>query len=190
MEMLLGGAGGGLVVGVAAAYFLIVAKAGGKSSYDLGMKTAKKASVDPAFAAKVEQLFLPPPPPKPSAEPVLILGLLQRESRLLDFLMENIQPYSDEQVGASVREIHAKAQATLKKHVTLEPVLGGEEGGQVTVNAGFDPSAVRLVGNVTGNPPFRGTLQHAGWRARQIDIPKAGENVDEFVLMPAEVELA
>lgn len=189
MEMFLGGLAAGLIVGGAAAYFLLLQMAGGKKSYDLGVKVGKKAAGDAEFAKKVEQLFVPPPPPKPSGEPVRLLGVLQREARLLDFLMENVQQYQDDQIGASVRDIHAKAQAALKKHVTLEPVLPNEEGSQVTVQAGFDPSAIRLVGNVTGKPPFKGTLQHAGWRAKAIDLPKPPEGQDEFVLMPAEVEL-
>lgn len=189
MEMFLGGLGAGLILGLVAGYFLPVLKVGGKAFYDIGMKIAKKASTDAAFATKANQLFVPPPPPKPSAEAVRILGILQREARLLDFLMENIQAFTDDQIGASVRDIHAKAQATLKKYVTLEPVLPNEEGSQVTVQAGFDPSAIRLVGNVTGNPPFKGTLQHAGWRAKSIDVPKPPEGVDDFVLMSAEVEL-
>lgn len=189
MEMLFGGLAGGLIVGAVVAYFILIQMAGGKKNFDLGVKVAKKAAGDAAFAAKVDQLFVPPPPPKPSAEPVRLLGVLQRESRLLDFLMENVQAYTDDQIGASVRDIHAKAQSALKKHVTLEPVLPNEEGSTVTVAAGFDPSAIRLVGNVTGQPPFRGTLQHAGWRAKSMDLPKPPEGQDEFVLMPAEVEL-
>jgi len=78
----------------------------------------------------------------------------------------------------------------IRKHLTLEPVLGEEEGAQVTVPAGFDPSAIRLVGNVSGQPPFRGTLQHAGWRVKASTIPKPAEGQDEFILMPAEVELS
>ena len=189
MEMLLGGLSAGLVVGVAGAYFLLISKAGGKKSYDLAMKVAAKAGSDAAFAAKVEQLFVPLPPPKPSGEAVKLLGILQREARLLDFLMENITAYTDDQIGASVRDIHAKAQATVKKHVVLAPVLPQEEGTQVTILAGFDPSSVKLVGNVAGQPPFKGTLQHSGWRAQSIDLPKVPDGQDELVLMPAEVEI-
>lgn len=189
MQAFLGGIAVGLVAGGVATYFLIVSKFGGKSGYDLGRKVAQKVAAEPDFAVRLEHAFTPPPPPKPTAEPVRILGVLQREARLLDFLMENIQQYTDDQIGASVRDIHAKAQAALKKHVTLEPVLPQEEGSRVTVPAGFDPSAVRLVGNVTGQPPFSGTLQHAGWRAKTINVPKPPEGQDDFVLMPAEVEL-
>jgi hypothetical protein len=189
LEMLIGGLAGGLIVGAGAAWCLLIQMAGGKKSYDLGVKVAKKAASDGEFAAKVDQLFVPPPPPKPSGEAIRLLGVLQRESRLLDFLMENIQAYTDDQVGASVRDIHAKAQAALKKHMALEPVMPNEEGSTVTIPAGFDPSAIRLVGNVTGQPPFKGTLEHAGWRAKSINLPKPLDGQDEFVLMPAEVEL-
>jgi len=180
----------GFAVGVLGMYFLLISKAGGKLRYDLGMKVAARSATDPAFAARVDQLFAPPPPPKPSAEPVRLLGVLQRESRLLDFLMENISAYTNDQIGASVREIHAKAVAAIKKHVVLEPVLGQDEGSIVTVPAGFDPSAIKLVGQVSGQPPFKGTLVHPGWRAKSVDLPKAPEGADEFVLMPAEVEMA
>jgi hypothetical protein len=149
---------------------------------------------DPEFAAKVQPLLAPPPPvpavpPRPSGAPLRLLALLQREGRLLDFLLEDIQSYPDAQVGAAVRDIHRQCQAALKEHLLLEPVLAQPEGATVEVPAGFDPSAVRLTGNVTGQPPFRGTLQHHGWRVKDLKLapPPAGQ--DEFILMPAEVEL-
>jgi len=186
------GAGIGLVMGLALGYVLclkLLAKQfGGKPGMDLGKKVAAKSAADPAFAKKIDELFNPPPV-KPSGEPFRLLGMLQRDARLLDFLMENLSAYDDGQIGASVRDIHAKSQAVIKKHLTLEPVLGQEEGTRVTVPAGFDPSAIRLVGNVSGQPPFHGTLQHAGWRVKAHTIPKPADGQDEFVLMPAEVEL-
>jgi hypothetical protein len=187
------GIGIGLVLGLVAGYFvaqsLLAGQFGGQAGLDLGKRTVARAKADPAFARGLDHLFNPPPP-KPSGEPVRLLALLQRESRLLDFLMENIAAYSDDQVGASVKDIHAKAQAVLKKHLTLEPVMTQTEGSQVTVQSGFDPSAIRLVGNVSGQPPFTGTLQHAGWRVKTVNLPKPADGQDEFVLMPAEVELS
>src|SRR5262245_5631107 len=46
-----------------------------------------------------------PPPPKPvpvkpSCEPLRLLTILQREGRLVDFLLEDIDGYTDQQVGA------------------------------------------------------------------------------------------
>jgi hypothetical protein len=155
---------------------------------------ARRVLRDEALAGRVEEIVNPPPPkplppPKPSGAPVRFLALLQREGRLLDFLLEDIQTYPDAQIGAAVRDIHRQCQAALKEHLVLEPVLPQGEGTQVEVAAGFDPSAVRLTGNVTGQPPFRGTLQHHGWRVKEIKLAPPPEGQDEFVLMPAEVEL-
>jgi hypothetical protein len=149
---------------------------------------------DPALVEKVFAVLHPPPPepPKPakrSGEPLRLLALLQREGRLLDFFLEDISQASDDQVGAGVRELHRKAQAVIKDHLALEPVLPQQEGDAVDVPAGFDPSAIRLTGNVTGNPPFRGTLQHHGWRVKDYKLPAPPEGQDEFVVAPAEVEL-
>jgi hypothetical protein len=117
------------------------------------------------------------------------LALLQREGRLLDFLLEDIQSYSEAQIGAAVRDIHRQCRVALKEHLDLQPVLSQQEGSTVEIPSGFDPSAVRLTGNVTGQPPFRGTLQHHGWRVKEIKLAPPPEGQDEFVLMPAEVEL-
>jgi hypothetical protein len=132
----------------------------------------------------------PPPPPKPSPEPILLLTLMQREGRLFDFLMENVDGADNETLGAGVRTIHQACQKVLKEHLDMEPVLKGEEKSQVDVPAGFDPSAIRVTGNVTGSPPFKGTLEHHGWRVTKIRIQKPAEGQDAFVVQPAEVELA
>ena len=61
---------------------------------------ARRWLSDAAFAEKVDALLVPPkpvPPPKPSAEPLWLLAVLQREGRLLDFLLEDIQAYADDQ---------------------------------------------------------------------------------------------
>ena len=128
-------------------------------------------------------------PARPSGAPLRLLALLQREGRLLDFLMEDISGASDQQIGFGVREIHRNCQEALKKAIELTPVLPQEQDADVTVAAGFDPSAIRLTGNVAGQPPFHGKLKHPGWRAKNMKLPAPPEGVDEFVLMPAEVEM-
>lgn len=149
---------------------------------------------DDAFGAKVQAILdgaeVPAPSKKPSGAALRLLTLLQREGRLLDFLLEDIQTYGDAQIGAAVRDIHQKCQATLKEHLALEPILTQPEGASVEVPAGFDPSAIRLTGNVTGQPPFHGTLQHHGWRVKELKLAPVAQGQDEFVVMPAEVELA
>lgn len=182
----------GFVVGIAA-----VARAGSLAGVFRGLEIAARSHRDPALKAKIDAALggaaLPPPPPpgppKPSAEPLRLLALLQGEARLVDFLLEDVSGASDPQLGAAVRDIHRKSQAVLKEHLTIGPVLAGSEGERVTVPAGFDPSAVRVVGNVTGSPPFTGELQHPGWRVTDIRLPAVATGADGFVLQPAEVQV-
>jgi hypothetical protein len=174
--------------------FLVLLALGGGSLARLGLAwhTFRRLLGEPAFADKVKPLFAPPEPPKPpkpSGEPLRLLALLQREGRLLDFLLEDISGADDQQVGAGVRELHRQAQAVIKEHLTLEPVLPQPEGATVEVPVGFDPSAIRPVGNVTGEPPFRGKLIHHGWRVKSYNLPPPPAGQDEMVIAPAEVEL-
>ena len=100
-----------------------------------------------------------PAPPAPVLESsdraVQMLALLQRDGRFIDFLMEDLTGYSDAQVGAAVRDVHAGCRGVVSRYVTLDAVVSGKEGDQTTVDSSLDPSSIRLVGNVTGQPPFR-----------------------------------
>ena len=117
-----------------------------------------------------------------------LLGWLQREGRLIDFLRESIDDYEDDQVGAAVRAIHSGCRKVLDEALALQPILEGDENEPVTVPSGFDPVAISLSGNVKGDPPFKGTLMHHGWRTETVSVP-VPETVDPRVLAPAEVEL-
>ena len=156
------------------------------------VRAAYRLERDRDFAAKVQEILQPPPPPpppKPSGAPLRMLILLQREGRLVDFLLEDIEAYSNDQVGAAVRDIHRQCRSALQEHLVLSPIFSQAEGDTVQVPAGFDPSAVQLTGNVTGQPPFKGSLKHHGWRVQEIKLAPPPEGQDEFVLQPAEVEL-
>ena len=121
---------------------------------------------------------------------LLLLGLLQREGRLVDFLNESIEAYDDSDIGAAVRDIHRGCKKVLDGHFSMEPVMPGSEDEAVRVPAGFDPGEVRLVGEVSGDPPFNGTLRHHGWRVTKTNLPAVSDEIDRNVLAPAEVELA
>jgi hypothetical protein len=172
---------------------LLFALSGGDTRrIGLAIRGSWRTLRDPAFADKIAGLLTPPKvegPPRPSGVPLRFLALLQREGRLLDFLLENIQAYPNEQVGAAVRDIHRKCQSALQEHLVLEPVIDKAEESAVEVPPGFDPSAICLTGNVTGMPPFHGTLRHHGWRAKEIKLAPPPEGQDELVLQAAEVEL-
>jgi hypothetical protein len=184
----------GVLVALKLLLLLIVGK-GSLARVGLATSAFFRTVGDPAFAARLEPLFAPPPPPeppkpvRPSPEPLRLLSLLQREGRLLDFFLEDVSQATDDMLGAGVRELHRKAAAALREHLTLEPVLPQKEDDTVDVPPGFDPSAIRLTGNVTGQPPYRGTLKHHGWRVKDYRLPKPPEGQDEFVIAPAEVDL-
>jgi hypothetical protein len=196
MEYAIGAAIGAAVVAV---LVLVVAnaKAGSVPGAMRGMAIVGRANADPAFAAKLAELeagtlkpAAPPPPPKPSGAPLRMLAILQAEARLVDFLLEDISGATDEQIGQAVREVHKKAQDALRRHAVVETILPGTEGDTTTVQAGFDPSAVRVVGNVAGAPPFTGAINHPGWRVRELKVAPPPAGADEFVLQPAEVQVA
>ncbi|HRG99148.1 MAG TPA: DUF2760 domain-containing protein, partial [Polyangiaceae bacterium] len=115
--------------------------------------------------------------------------LLQREGRLVDFLEEDVSSFPDADLGAAARVVHAGCRKALREHVKLEPVRAEAEGGRLTLPAGFDASEIKLTGNVTGDGPFTGTLQHRGYRAVKITLPAALEGHDARVVAQAEVEL-
>lgn len=118
-----------------------------------------------------------------------LLALLQREGRFIDFLEEDVSEFSDEEIGAAARVVHEGAKKAIDEHFTIEAIHEAEEGDRVTVKEGFDAHAIRLTGNVVGDPPFKGELTHRGWRCASVDLPKMSEKHDPKILAPAEVEL-
>ena len=118
-----------------------------------------------------------------------ILGILQRDARLLDFLMEDIAGYSDDQVGAAVRNLHEQARTALNRHLQLAPVIDGVEGTYAKLDSP-DPHAVRFLGNVPASGKAAGgTLRHRGWRATRIDLPSPGAGQKADIVAPAEIEI-
>lgn len=118
-----------------------------------------------------------------------LLGLLQNEARFVDFIEENVTAYSDAEIGAAARVVHEGCRKVLRQHFDLEPVRKEAENTRITVPKGFDASALRLTGNIVGQPPFTGTLVHRGWRVGQVKLPKMAEGHDAKVIATAEVEL-
>ena len=140
---------------------------------------------EPALTEKPAE----PAPEKTHASGLAVLALLQREGRLIDFLREDVSSFSDAEIGAAARVVHAGSRRTLDQYLTLESVLQDAEGATVTVPAGFNAERIRLTGNVAGDPPFRGTLKHHGWVATSIRFPTLSPALDPRIIAPAEVEL-
>lgn len=128
-------------------------------------------------------------PEQVHASGLFLLSMLQREGRLIDFVQEDIAKYSDSEVGAAARIVHEGCRRVVREHLQIEPVLPDTEGANVQVPPGFDAQRIRLTGNVTGTPPFKGALKHHGWEASAVKLPLPPSAIDPKILAPAEVEL-
>jgi hypothetical protein len=131
-------------------------------------------------------------PEKPGRDlrPALqVLGALQRDGRLIDFIQQDIAAFEDAEVGAAARVVHDGCRRALRAMLQLSPVMHEAEGQGVSIQSGYDPQAIRLTGNVSGEPPFRGKLQHKGWRANDLTLPEVIGDHDCSVIAPAEIEL-
>ena len=143
----------------------------------------------------------PPNPPTPplerpqarraDAEIVHFLGMLQEKGRLVDFLMDDINAYSDAQVGAAARVVHAGCKRVLQEHFSINPVHTEQEGSRVQVPAGYSADEYRLVGKISGSAPFSGVLVHRGWRTDMVNLPQLlrGPADPLPAIAPAEVEV-
>lgn len=135
----------------------------------------------------------PAPAPAPQAAPATaalqLLGLLQREARFIDFIEEDIAAYGDADIGAAARVVHEGCRKVLREHFSLAPVRTEAEGSRITLPAGFDAAAIRLTGNVVGQPPFAGTVSHRGWRVTDTRLPRMADGHDAAIVAQAQVEL-
>jgi hypothetical protein len=148
-----------------------------------------------------------PPSSKPQAEParaapqapaahadaeiVSFLAMLQEKGRLVDFLMENINPYNDAQVGAAARVVHAGCKRALQEHFSIHPLRTEDEGSTVQVPVGYAPDEYRLVGKIAGQAPFSGVLVHRGWKTDMMTLPQLLPSAPGQLpaIAPAEVEV-
>ncbi len=121
---------------------------------------------------------------------VQVLALLQRDGRLVDFLLEDLTACTDAQIGAAVRDVHASCRRVIDRYLPLEPILADEEGRTTTLSAPVDPSTVKLVGNVGNQASYRGTVRHRGWRVGRVTLPPLAADSARLVVAPAEVEVA
>lgn len=156
----------------------------------LGLTRTEAARATPETAAAAA----PAPAPAASAADgaLQMLAILQRDSRLIDFLMEDISAYSDDQVGAAVRTLHDQCRQCLGRYVKLVPVIDGVEGSFTRLDAAVPegPLAVKFIGNVPADGrPEGGLLRHKGWRAARLELPPQPAAQDPAVIAPAEIEI-
>ncbi len=182
----------------------------------LSWVTAFRIVFDAGFAAKVMALESPElgpapqpaataePPPRPREDPQpavalaqtegaeegarLLLRLLQRDGRFVDFVQQDITTFGDSDVAAAARVVHEGCRRALAGHAEIAPVRSEAEGSKLTLDA-EQAARVKLIGEVTGKPPFAGVLRHRGWKLESLKLPTRVGGSDPAILADAEVEL-
>ena len=148
-----------------------------------------QAAADPqASTSDVADAADAAPQPDPDGVALRLLAVLQEEARLLDFVGEDIDNYSDAEVGAAARGIHQSLRKALAERLELRAIREEEEGASVDLGGDIDPAALRVIG-AAGEVPANGTLVHAGWYANAVRLPRPTAGSDARILAPAEVEV-
>ncbi len=166
-------------------------------SLSLAIKTFFRTIRDKSFAADLSAWLERPAPvlPKPSPAPrrtaaIELLATLQREGRLVDFLQESIDGYSDAQIGAAVRDIHRDCSQALDRLFGLQSLRAEAEGESVELPATRDPGAWKLTGRVDSEAS-QGILRHHGWTLTRHELPAwTGSDDAAWIVAPAEVEIS
>ncbi len=147
--------------------------------------------VSGAAAEKITEQPVAEPEPAPAVrnDAVTLLAALQREARLVDFLMEPIDDYADAQIGAAVRDIHRDSRTVLDRVFAIAAVIDQPEGSAVDLSDGAANGRLRLIGEI-GPEQTSGTLTHHGWQATRSELPTwSGSFQSIDVIAPAEVEV-
>jgi hypothetical protein len=163
------------------------------SSFGTAVKAFFRALKDKEFAATVAagpSVLAAPAEESMRSEALTLLASLQREARLVDFLMEPLDGYSDEQVAAAVRDIQSDSRSVLERMFDIKPLRAEIEGSEIHVPLEYDGAQFKLSGNVSGSGPYTGSLIHPGWVASKNDLPEwKGSEESAMVVAPAEVEI-
>lgn len=158
-------------------------------------------AADPPAPVREEAGEAQPAGPAPVAKPavrlhparsdaIALLSTLQREARFVDIVQEPLDQYTDAQIGAAARDVLKDCGRVLERLFALRPVVEQPEGSELEAPAGYDAGQYRLVGNVHGEPPFRGRVVHAGWCATRCELPQwSGSPAAAKVIAPVELEV-
>jgi len=132
------------------------------------------------------------PAARQGAEALNLLSQLQQKGRFLDFVMDDIGSYPDQQIGAAARIVHQGCKSVFQDCFDIKPVRESGEGQKVTLAQDYATAEYRLLGKVKDEPPYEGTLLHKGWITEKISLPKSSgqETGSPRVISPAEIEIS
>jgi hypothetical protein len=141
-------------------------------------------------ATVIEPKRTPSAPSSVRSDAISLLSALQREARLLDLVQEPLGNYTDAQIGAAARSVLRDSAVVLERLFALRPGTTQEDGSEIEVPRGYDPLQYKLVGQVSGDPPFHGKLAHHGWTASRCELPAwSGSARAAQIVAPIEVEV-
>ena len=159
----------------------------------IGVVSQKRPTIPPRRPAAEPARPAPERPQAANADAEIVhfLAMLQEKGRLVDFVMDDINAYSDAQVGAAARVVHAGCRGVLQEHFMIDPVRPEQEGSTVQVPAGYSAGEYRLVGKIAGSAPFSGVLVHRGWKTNMVKLPQLLRGATDRLpaIAPAEVEV-
>lgn len=123
-----------------------------------------------------------------------MLRILQEGSGLVDFLTEDLNRYSDQQLSQGIRGMQPQARETLLRVVHLEPIVAKAEG---EVHELPKEPAQRLAEGslrLEGRPMdfeaiHEGVLRHRGWKAGEIRLMTPPLAQHPTVIHPAVYEI-
>lgn len=121
---------------------------------------------------------------------VQILRALQADSGLVDFLLEDLRYYSDQQLAQGVRAMQPDAREALARAVRLTPVVDKTEGELQDLPSDaatrFANGSLQLRGNAAEFEAIHGgVLRHRGWRVTEAYLLTPPISLDATVVHPA-----
>lgn len=153
------------------------------------------SETEPKVVTETVEVIREVPTPAPALDSVSVDGayqvlqLMQHEARFIDFLQENIDQYSDAEVGAASRQVHKGCHKVLAQNFVIKPVHTAQENSRVEVPADYDNKQIQLEGQVMGKGPYTGTLIHPGWQVVESNLPKVSSADGLNIIAPAQVEV-
>jgi hypothetical protein len=126
------------------------------------------------------------------AEILHLMRLLQEKGRLVDFLMEDITSYQDNQVASAARVVHQGCRNLLQQYFEIASIHDAPEGAEIDLNGDFDRQRYRLLGSIPKADSYRGKVVHRGWQTKSIKLPRVQdeeESLNTNVISPVDVEV-
>ncbi len=124
------------------------------------------------------------------AETIHFVSILQQRGRFIDFIMQDIAPFSNEEVGAVARFVHQGCRAVMAEHFSIEPLVTDEEGSELRYEVEPRGERVRFQGAPTSFP-LKGVVLHRGWQTTRAALPVVTVDLQPpYILAPTEVEVS